>query len=281
MAADKRVNMIGVTVSDQGFNSNEFLETYCANTPSTICLSEAETVTDSMYSSPNSESLETLNSVTSESNGYVSSTVDSKFLEYEDPEYWCSILYYELQERVGASYRAFKPSIVVDGGTDPSSPDRFCLGVLTNVHRSQVIESTRKHIGKGVHLYYIGGEVFAECRSESSIFVQSQNYNVRNGNDLTAVEKLEPGHTMKIFSNLEFAMLLSESVNQGYEAVYELMKMCTIRMSFVKGWGPNYPRSSITSTPCWFEMHLCGPLQWLDKVLVEMGPAPMPCSSTS
>lgn len=200
---------------------------------------------------------------------------------YKELDSWCHISYYELNSRVGEQYRASANSVIVDGFTDPSNSGRFCLGLLSNVNRNSTIENTRRHIGRGVHLYYVGGEVYAECLSDSSIFVQSRNSNYAYGFHPTTVCKIPPGCSLKIFDNRDFSTLLYQSVHLGYEAVYELHKMCIIRMSFVKGWGAEYHRQDVTSTPCWIEIHINSPLQWLDEVLNKMGSSKNPISSVS
>lgn len=61
------------------------------------------------------------------------------------PEFWCTITYFELDQQVGETFKVPSscPSVTADGYTDPSSIDRFCLGQLSNVHRTEVSEKAR------------------------------------------------------------------------------------------------------------------------------------------
>ena len=72
-------------------------------------------------------------------------------MAYTEPKDWSTIVYYELNNRVGETFNAHVTSVVVDGFTDPNtSPNRFSLGLLSNVNRNSTIENTRRHIGKGM-----------------------------------------------------------------------------------------------------------------------------------
>ncbi len=69
-------------------------------------------------------------------------------IEYVEPTFWCTISYYELNQHIGESFHASQTYVNVDGFVDPSSSNRFCLGVLSNVNRAYESEQCRKLIGK-------------------------------------------------------------------------------------------------------------------------------------
>ncbi|XP_075942491.1 mothers against decapentaplegic homolog 4a isoform X2 [Anarhichas minor] len=224
------------------------------------------------------------------------------------PEYWCSIAYFEMDVQVGETFKVLStcPTVTVDGYVDPSGGDRFCLGQLSNVHRTENIERARLHIGKGMQLECKGeGDVWVRCLSDHAVFVQSYYLDREAGRAPgDAVHKIYPSAYIKVFDlrqchrqmqqqaataqaavsaqaaavagnipgpgsvgGIAPAISLSAAAGIGVD---DLRRLCILRMSFVKGWGPDYPRQSIKETPCWIEIHLHRALQLLDEVLHTM-----------
>ncbi|XP_019849198.1 PREDICTED: mothers against decapentaplegic homolog 3-like isoform X2 [Amphimedon queenslandica] len=227
----------------------------------------------SVYSGVGSPIMSPLSAASNTSVNPIGSPAQSDYhpITYTEPAYWCSISYHELGTKVGETFQAIRPSIIVDGGTDPGTTDRFCLGKMCNVNRDNITIQARKHIGQGIKLMYIGGEVHLECLGKNAVFVQAPNANLRNRWESATVVKVPQGCLLDLFNSQDFAKRLADAVHLGYEAVTQLQKQCTIRMSFIKGWGADYRRSQITSTPCWIEVNIHGPMQWLDKVQTHMG----------
>ncbi|TPP65805.1 Mothers against decapentaplegic 2 [Fasciola gigantica] len=201
---------------------------------------------------------------------------------YSDLKYWCTVFYYELNTRVGDAFHAGRLTLTIDGFTEPCyRADRFSLGSLSHVDRPPQVEMTRRHIGRGLRLHHVGNEVYLECLSDAAIFVQSPSCNHYHNWHPATVVKIPPKCNLKLFDSRAFASQLAECITRSYESVFALTHMCAIRISFVKGWGAEYRRQTITSTPCWIEVHLNGPLKWLDRVLRQMGSPTLPCTSVS
>ncbi|ESO85077.1 hypothetical protein LOTGIDRAFT_131078 [Lottia gigantea] len=232
----------------------------------------------------------------------------STLSHYPTPEFWCTITYFELDQQVGETFKVpySCSTVTVDGYTDPSSIDRFCLGQLSNVHRTEASERARLHIGKGVQLDYRGeGDVWIRCVSDHSVFVQSYYLDREAGRAPgDAVHKIYPSAYIKVFDIRQCHRQMQQQAATAQAAaaaqaaavagnipgpasvggiapavglsaaagigVDDLRRLCILRLSFVKGWGPDYPRKSIKETPCWIEVQLHRPLQLLDEVLQAM-----------
>ncbi|KAG8194179.1 hypothetical protein JTE90_002383 [Oedothorax gibbosus] len=235
-------------------------------------------------------------------------TVQGALSSQPAPEYWCSIAYFELDQQVGETFKVSSTynSVIVDGYVDPSGGNRFCLGALSNVHRTEQSERPRLHIGKGVQLDLRGeGDVWLRCLSDHSVFVQSYYLDREAGRAPgDAVHKIYPSAYIKVFDlrqchrqmqqqalTAQAAAVAQASAVAGHIpgpnsvggiapaislsaaagiGVDDLRRLCILRLSFVKGWGPDYPRQSIKETPCWIEVHLHRALQLLDEVLHTM-----------
>lgn len=207
------------------------------------------------------------------------------------PEYWCTINYFEGDLQVGDIFkvRSNYLSVTIDGFFDSSREDRFCLGALTNVQRTSASEKSRPYIGKGVQLEnQLDGSVFVRCLSDYSVFFESYYLDRESGREaFDAVHKIYPGSRVKVFSLkeclrcLKMAASMQQQTNQINDGITnggtnlahqpinvdDLRRLCRLRFSFVKGWGPDYPRKTILETPCWCEIQLNRPLQYLDQLI--------------
>jgi len=124
------------------------------------------------------------------------------------------------------------------------------------------IFKSRLHIGKGIRVECRNeGDIWIRCKSDQSVFLQSYYLDREAGRAPgDAVHKIYPQACIKVFDlqqcysqmNQYVKMAVHSRMQQPTHAqtilpsanlsVDELRRLCVLRLSFVKGWGPDYPR---------------------------------------
>lgn len=194
---------------------------------------------------------------------------------------WCTVAYFEHNSRVGDLFYCVQPTVHIDGFSKGTSEYRFCLGSLSNNARTESSLRVRRNLGAGVHLYFLGGDIYLDNNLEHCIFVQSRTLNRARGLHPLTIVKLRPRLAMRLFSSSAFAAILQATVPAGFAATMGLVDYATIRLSFIKGWGGDYGRADITATPAWLEIHLNFAHIWLDPIVRRLAPPTERTSSTS
>ncbi|EFA07433.1 protein mothers against dpp [Tribolium castaneum] len=185
---------------------------------------------------------------------------------------WATIYYYEKGSRIGDAFPCQGLSAWVhclQGG--PQRNDRFNLFEKENAGREWTVKNTRQQIGRGITLHYVKGQIYVQLWSDSDLYVNSRFYNRLKNYPGGTICKLSPFRCrhMKLFRDDEFHEMLSAEVAKGWEAVYSLAKVCTVRISFVEGWGNEV--GGITEKPCWLEVRFLRHLEWTQRTLTQMG----------
>lgn len=174
---------------------------------------------------------------------------------------WCTLAYWELGGRVGRLYPVEPSTVNVFDSLHDG--DGLCLATLTENHNAPpAVQRTRSKIGLGLTLSQEADGVWAYNRSESPIFVHSPTLDEPESRTLL-VYRVPSGFCLNIFDRAKILQQLPYNGGGGGGgcqtagfAASGPVDINSVRISFVKGWGPKYSRQEVTSCPCWLEVLL-------------------------
>ncbi|RLU16074.1 hypothetical protein DMN91_011832 [Ooceraea biroi] len=173
---------------------------------------------------------------------------------------WCTLAYWELGGRVGRLYPVEPSTVNVFDSLHDG--DGLCLATLAENHNAPpAVQRTRSKIGLGLTLSQEADGVWAYNRSENPIFVNSPTLDDPESRTLL-VYRVSPGFCLNIFDRSKIAKMqlpYGGSGGGGQAAGFVAsgpVDINSVRISFVKGWGPKYSRQEVTSCPCWLEVLL-------------------------
>lgn len=161
---------------------------------------------------------------------------------------WCTVAYWELRQRVGRLYMVHDPFVNIFQSLPQG--DGLSLELLQKDAETASVKRTRDKVGIGVVLSREDDGVWLYNRSQFPVFVNSPTFENIDSRTLPVL-KLLPGYSIKIFDYDSVRLLKRLSERRFVDGPFD---PASIRISFAKGWGPNYHRQFITSCPCWLEV---------------------------
>lgn len=169
---------------------------------------------------------------------------------------WCQLAYWEQSQRVGRLFPVENPAVNIFA--EQTRGDGLCLSTLAMQRISatpDVVLKARQKIGLGVTLSRESDGVWIYNRSSAPVFVHSPTLSDIDSRSVL-VYRVPSGHCLLCFDHDKaaketFAWPTSLS---GYEL--GPVDNYSVRISFAKGWGPNYSRLEVISCPCWLEVLL-------------------------
>ncbi|XP_068908829.1 mothers against decapentaplegic homolog 6 [Tenebrio molitor] len=168
---------------------------------------------------------------------------------FRNPSEWCKLAYWELTQRVGPLYPVEDPAVNVFG--DAPYCDGVSLETLAqlNSNAPDSVRHARCKIGLGVTLSHEGGSVWVYNRSDNPIFVNSVTLDA----DSPLPTRVPAEQCLCVYDPKKAA---HRTCGCDFTTPYGPVDPNSIRISFAKGWGPDYRRQEITSCPCWLEILL-------------------------
>lgn len=180
---------------------------------------------------------------------------------------WCRIFYSEFRRRVGRlggwpvqqRVQHVFHALPRGCGLSLSNAD----GALCT-QDSELYRRRQRHIGAGLTLWLNNDSVWLYNRSERPLFVASDwltrvsdiGYHGDNKSDGAAwpVHRLQPGHSTLVHRPIDAARLTDSTYDVS--APTNPASRC-VTVSFAKGWGSGFRRSSPLACPHWLEIWLC------------------------
>ncbi|KAI3378795.1 hypothetical protein SNEBB_000795 [Seison nebaliae] len=262
------------------------------DTPSTIYNDDNETMTltpNSLVTSPQEYFDEQLTDQAIDQVFY-----DGNLFSNEEYAKWLQVIWYEEDDNPYHSINAGAQSIHIcyDQVSPSSTIDEQIINIQNlqkkTIHQSSFGSSVRssgkmnnlqintnslsvqKKFGAGIRLSKVHQDIMVEVLSDYPVFIQSVTMNIFYDLQPSTVCKVEKGAQHKLFDMETFRRLVLTCHNLN--DLYVLLKLLSIRVSPVKGWGRDYPRPRILQCPFWFQLTIQGPLKWYDGLMREMRP---------